>query len=245
MEYVIGAVLGAVAGLALGLYFDKLRSGAAYKTRDEIIEQAKKEAENTKRELELADREELLKRREKMDRELNQEWEKLRDSERKVDEREIQLKERESNQKKQERMLESMQLKLTERTKAVEAKDKQLDRILKDEQEQLYKISSLTPDQAKGMLLDRLDRELKSETGALVLKHRNELKEICEKEAQEIIGMAVQRYASAHTSESTVATVDIPSDEMKGRIIGREGRTSGPSKKRPGPTSSSTIHRVS
>ncbi|MAT13795.1 MAG: ribonuclease Y [Planctomyces sp.] len=224
MEYVIGALIGAVVGLALGLYFEKLRSGAAYKTRDEIIEQAKKEAENAKREMELADREEMLKRREELDKELNQERDKLREVERKLDQKEIQFKERDANQKKQERMLETMQLKLTERTKAVEAKDKQLDRVLKEEQEQLYKISSLTPDQAKEMLLDRLDRELKSEAGSLVLKHRNELKEICEREAQEIIGMAVQRYASAHTSESTVATVDIPSDEMKGRIIGREGR---------------------
>jgi len=223
MEYIIGGV-AAVVGLAIGLFFQRLRMGAAYKTRDEIVEQARKEADNQKTEMQLAAREEMLKRREEMEEELNKDREKIRESERDIDQREVQLKERLSNQKKQERMLESMQVKLTERTKAMEAKDQQLSKVLKEEQEQLYKISGLSPEQAKDKLLVRLEQDLKAETGALVLKHRNELQEICEKEAQEVVGMAVQRYASAHTSESTVSTVDIPNDEMKGRIIGREGR---------------------
>lgn len=223
MDYIIGGV-AAVVGLAIGLFFQRLRMGAAYKTRDEIVEQAKKEADNQKTEMKLAAREEMLKRREEMEEELNKDREKIRESERDIDQREVQLKERLSNQKKQERMLESMQVKLTERTKAMEAKDQQLSKVLKEEQEQLYKISGLSPEQAKDKLLVRLEQDLKAETGALVLKHRNELQEICEKEAQEVVGMAVQRFASAHTSESTVSTVDIPNDEMKGRIIGREGR---------------------
>ena len=73
-------------------------------------------------------------------------------------------------------------------------------------------------------MINRLDKQLSSEAGSLILKHQQQLKKDAEKEAREIIGMAVQRYASAHTSETTVATIDIPSDEMKGRIIGREGR---------------------
>src|SRR5690606_12686323 len=74
------------------------------------------------------------------------------------------------------------------------------------------------------MLLERLDRQLKNETGAIILRHQNELKTECERQAREVIAMTVQRYAAALTSEMTVSTVDIPSDEMKGRIIGREGR---------------------
>ena len=74
------------------------------------------------------------------------------------------------------------------------------------------------------MLLERLDRQLKNETGILILKYQNELKADCDRQAREILSMAVQRYAAPHTSETTVSTVDIPNDEMKGRIIGREGR---------------------
>jgi len=88
----------------------------------------------------------------------------------------------------------------------------------------LYKISGLSPQAAQDTLLSRLNQELKNETGAVILKPRAGAQGNCDKLAREIIGMAVQRYAASHTSETTVSSVDIPSDEMKGRIIGREGR---------------------
>src|SRR4029077_662441 len=84
--------------------------------------------------------------------------------------------------------------------------------------------SGMSPQAAQDTLLSRLNQELKNETGAVILKHESELKQNCDKMAREIIGMAVQRYAASHTSETTVSSVDIPNDEMKGRIIGREGR---------------------
>jgi ribonuclease Y len=121
-------------------------------------------------------------------------------------------------------MLEATQAKLAERNKAAEAKERELGRLLKEEQDRLYTISELSKDRATEMLLDRLDKELRNETGALILQNQQRLKEESDRQAREIIGMAVQRYAAAHTSETTVSTVDIPSDEMKGRIIGREGR---------------------
>jgi ribonuclease Y len=96
--------------------------------------------------------------------------------------------------------------------------------MIREEQDQLYRISELSKEQATEQLLKRLDRELADQTGALIMKHETELRNECERRAREIIGMAVQRYASAHTSETTVSTVDIPNDDVKGRIIGREGR---------------------
>ncbi|GIS62666.1 MAG: hypothetical protein CM1200mP2_48910 [Planctomycetaceae bacterium] len=113
---------------------------------------------------------------------------------------------------------------LAERQKVIDSREVELERVLQDEQEQLYKISGLEADAAKEMLLDRLERTLKQDTGALLLKHEAALKEKQEEMAREIVGMAAQRCASTHTSEMTVSTVDIPNDEMKGRIIGREGR---------------------
>ncbi|MDA1014809.1 MAG: ribonuclease Y [Planctomycetota bacterium] len=224
MGEAIAAVLGIVLGTGLGLFLDKLKKGAAYQARDEIIKQAEIEAENIKKSQELAAKETLLKRREELEKDINVVRDELRDTERRLDKREQALVEQHDDFRKKESMLQTTQKKLAERTKVIEKKEVDIERMLKDEQERLYKISGLDRDQAKEELLHRLDRELNNETGALILKHEAEIKLKCEQQAREIIGMAVQRYASAHTSETTVSTVDIPSDEMKGRIIGREGR---------------------
>lgn len=218
------AAVGLAVGVAVGLFFDRLRMGAAYRTRDELVTQATAEAENIRKEQELAGKEELLRRREELDREHNAVRDELRDQERRLEKREGALEEVQADFRKKERMLESTQSKLAERMKVVDAKETEVERILKQEQEQLYKISSLAPDEAKELLLNRLERDLSNEMGALILTHESEVKQRAEKQAREIIGMSIQRYASAHTSETTVSTVDIPTDDMKGRIIGREGR---------------------
>ncbi|MCH2210425.1 MAG: ribonuclease Y [Fuerstiella sp.] len=222
---VVGAAVAAgLAGIALGFFFDRLRKGSAYQGRDEILEQARRDAENNRRNEEIVLKEEMLKRREEQEQKLEQLRDKIRDRERGVDKRESQLRELQNGITKKEQMLQATQLKLTERSKATDARQKELDRLLNEEREQLYKISGLTKEQASEQLLRRIERDLADEVGALIMKHEDEVKGECEKQAREIIGMAVQRYASTHVSETTVSSVDIPSDEMKGRIIGREGR---------------------
>lgn len=223
VEVTIGLVALAI-GVLVGSFFDRLRRGAAYQTRDAMLQQAERDAENIRRSEQLAVKEELLQRREELEKEMNLIREELREDEKRLDKRESALDELQDDFRKKERMVEATQVKLADRTKAVEVREKELDRIIKDEQEQLYKISGLDKEAAKEMLLSRLDRELKNETGSLILKFEAELKEKRDVMAREIVGMAVQRCASSHTSETTVSTVDIPNDEMKGRIIGREGR---------------------
>ncbi|MCA9063171.1 MAG: ribonuclease Y, partial [Planctomycetaceae bacterium] len=147
-----------------------------------------------------------------------------RERERELDKRESHLSEQQDAFRKKEKMLQTTQQKLSDRTRAIDAREAELERVLKEEQEQLYRISELGRTEAVDMLLKRLERELADETGALIMKHEAEVRLECDRKSREIIGMAVQRYASAHTSETTVSTVDIPNDEMKGRIIGREGR---------------------
>ncbi len=224
MEYVICGSVALLLGGAIGLYFEKMRRGAAYQDRDAIVQLAQRDADNLRRTEEIAAKEIVLKRREELEREINKTRDSLRDNERQLDKREQSLKEQLSDLGKKERLLQAGQTKVAERLKVLDARDKELERLLRDEQEQLYKISGLDKETAKNQLLDRIGRDLKNETGALILKHEAELREQCEVKAREIIGMAVQRCASAHTSELAVSTVDIPNDEMKGRIIGREGR---------------------
>lgn len=218
------ALVGLVAGCGLGFFFERIKRGAAYQDRDLIIEQAKRDAETVRRDEELKNREELLKKREELEASLNETKDKLHQRERELDKREGSLDDRDEEFQKRERMIESQQAKLTARSKAIEVKEKELDRVLEREQDQLYKISEMKPEQAKELLLERLDRTLKDETGGLIIKYENELKDRQDELSREILGMAIQRISSAQTSEMTVSTVDIPNDEMKGRIIGREGR---------------------
>ncbi len=220
------AIVGAAAAIsaAIGWFFNRLVRGAAYQQRDQILAQARVDAETILKSQELEAKEELIKRREALEREMSSVRDELREQERRLDRRDTSLTEQQQDMGKKERMLEVTQRKLAERNEAVEAKDTELSQALRQQQDQLYKISGMNSDQAREQLLTRLGHELQNETGAFIIKHEQELKQNADRMAREIIGMAVQRYAAAHTSETTVSSVDIPTDEMKGRIIGREGR---------------------
>ncbi len=224
LQIFAAAAITLVIGLALGYFIDYLIKAKAHKSAEELIKEAQRKVEDLARQSELAAKDELLERKRKIDRELDKIREEVRQQERLIDKRESALSETEANLKKRERMVEQQQQRFTERTKFIETREREIERILQEEQDELFKISGLNKKDAEDRLLSHLDKKLKNETGALILKHQQELKQEQEKLAREIIGMAVQRYASTHTSETTVSTVDIPSDEMKGRIIGREGR---------------------
>jgi len=218
------ATIALIVGLAVGLVIERISRGAAYQRRNEIIEQARQEAENLKKTEELSAKEELIGRREELEKEMNAIREELRDHERKLDRKESTLDDLQQDINKKERMVEGLQNKLSDRQKQLESRETELDQVLREEREQLFKISGLSPEAAQDRLISQLNSELKNETGAIILKHNQELKETCDKLAREAVGMAVQRCAASHASETTVSSVDIPNDDMKGRIIGREGR---------------------
>ncbi|MFN9372872.1 MAG: ribonuclease Y [Planctomycetaceae bacterium] len=217
-------LVSALVGLAAGWLLERLIRGAAYQQRDQILSQARADAETLRKSQDLAAKEDLLKRREALERELGEVRDELRDQERRLDRRDTLLTEQQQDMAKKERMVEITQKKLAEKLEQADARDTELQQTLRQQQDQLFRISGLTADQAREQLFTRLEQELKGETGAMILKHEQELKQNADRLAREIIGMAVQRYAAAHTSETTVSSVDIPNDEMKGRIIGREGR---------------------
>ena len=217
-------LVSALVGLAAGWLFERLIRGAAYQQRDQILSQARTDAETLRKSQDLAAKEDLLKRRESLERELGAVRDELREQERRLDRRDTVLTEQQQDMSKKERMVEITQKKLAEKLEQSDARDTELQQTLRQQQDHLFRISGMTADQAREQLFTRLEQELKGETGAMILKHEQELKQNADRLAREIIGMAVQRYAAAHTSETTVSSVDIPNDEMKGRIIGREGR---------------------
>src|SRR5262249_26382284 len=127
-------------------------------------------------------------------------------------------------QLKKERALEHAQRKLSERREHVENRGRELDKLIQEQSEKLHQITNLSRDQAEKMLMERLEVALSDEVAARIKKREEYLRAISEEKAKEILVTAVQRYGAAHTADTTVSTVDIPSDDMKGRIIGREGR---------------------
>jgi ribonuclease Y len=189
-----------------------------------IIEEAHKEAEKIKQKGELEAKTEYLRRNEQFEKEAAETRNELRETERRLTKREDNLERKTEAINSRERNLDLASKKLTEREKAIAGKEQQLDDVINQQKMQLMKIANMTVDEAKELLLQRLEKEVEKEAADLIAKRHNEAKETAANEAREIIVTTIQRYAAEHTSDYTVSTVDIPNDEMKGRVIGREGR---------------------
>lgn len=148
----------------------------------------------------------------------------MHERERHLDKREDVHDQQMEQLRKQEKMVESNQRKLADRIDETNRRNEDLAKLIDMQRQTLHQISGLTRDEAATKLLSALDTELTREGGQLILKHERRIAEICDQKCRDYLLSAIQRYAAAHTAETTTSTVDIPSDEMKGRIIGREGR---------------------
>jgi ribonuclease Y len=126
--------------------------------------------------------------------------------------------------RKQEKIVEGTQRRLTERLEDANRRGEELNKLLDMQRQTLHQLSGMSRDEATKRLLATVEDELTGEIGTMILRHEKKMQEVCDQKARDILLTALQRYAAGHTAESTTSTVDIPSDEMKGRIIGREGR---------------------
>ncbi|MBN9519669.1 ribonuclease Y [bacterium] len=190
----------------------------------ELVEKGRREADEIVRDAELRARDEAARRRDELLRELDQARAEAREVERRAEKREDAAEQKARELTRKERQLESVQKKLAERKERLEEKSKRLDELTEEQTRKLHELSGLSREAAERTLLDRLDRELADEAAARIRQHEERLRQQAEAKAREILATAVQRFAADHTADTTVSTVDIPSDDMKGRIIGREGR---------------------
>jgi ribonucrease Y len=204
------------------LLADELRVAQA--RGNELVEQSRRDAEQIVREAELKARDDAFHRREELTRELEVARTEVRELERRAEKREDAAEQKQKDLSRKEKHLEAVKEKLADRKEAVEKKAKQLDDLLEQETKRLHEITGLSRDAAEKMLLDRLERELSTEIATKIRRHEERFKEHAEAKAREILTTTIQRWAATVTAGSTVSTVDIPSDDMKGRIIGREGR---------------------
>ena len=220
----IGAVVGFIVGWILNERIQKSRVAGARALAEQIVGDARKEAETIREKAKLEAENELHKARERFEREsaqrraeLQQLEAKLLDQERKLD-RKVDLLSRKEGE------LRQLERELKERERAVQAKDAQLSELLEEQISQLERISGMTAEEAKTLLIAKLEQKAKQEAAYRAKEIKDRAIAEAEKEAREIVGMAIQRYAAEQAVESTVSVVSLPSDEMKGRIIGREGR---------------------
>lgn len=218
------AVLAAVLTFVLVRVLDRVRKKDAETEARQIVEQAQREASNRLREADLEAKEKALQQKAAVEKELGRIREELRERERLLDKRTETLEQQADDLRKQERIVESTQRRLTEKLEESNARHEELSRVLDKQQQVLHEVSGLNREQATERLMRLLEEELTRETGARLIKHEKRVAETCDAKAREMLLTAMQRYAAAHTAESTTSTVDIPNDEMKGRIIGREGR---------------------
>lgn len=214
------------AGMGMGLVklIDYLRKRDADKEAQQIINQAEMQAASRRKEAEIEAKEIALQEKAKNEEAANVVRQQLHERERQLDKADDQLQQRADQLGKQEKMVESNQRRLAEKIEDAGRRQKELDDLLDVERQTLHNISGLEPEQAKQQLLERLDKELADEQGKLIMQREKEIAQSVDTKAKELLITSVQRFAAAHTAEATTSTVDIPSDEMKGRIIGREGR---------------------
>lgn len=226
--YIGLAGIAAVAFMGLGYLIRKIHAKNRIKNAEDnarkMLDEAKIDADKLRHEAELQAKDVLLKLRSEFEKETKDRRQELIILEKRLLQKEENLDRKVDIIDRKEKDNERKENSLVDKEKQIVAKDKEMERLLQEEKEKLQNISGMTRDEAKQLLLKKLDDEVKQEAAIFIKKSEEEAKEKADKEARKIIGLAIQRCAADHTVETTVSVVHLPSDEMKGRIIGREGR---------------------
>ncbi len=221
LTIVITFLISAVIFIPIGMVMRKKTAESKIKSAEDeakrLLENAKIEAENKKKEEIFKIKDEMLKARNDLDLEIKERRGEVQLQEKRIIQKEESLDKRSNNLERKEKELEDKYRKNDE----IKAK---LEENLKEQDEKLQKISGLTTEEAKNYLLEKVEKEIVDEKASLIRDLDAKAKEEADKNAREIIGYAIQKCAADHTSETTVSVVSLPNDDMKGRIIGREGR---------------------
>lgn len=217
----ISALLGIFVGIIVGYFVRKniseAKIGQAEKMADDIIDKAKKDAETLQKEKLLEAKEEIHKWRNEAEKENKERRIEVQKFERRIIQKEEVLD-------KKLQALENKETVLNDKLKKIEKKEENVEAIKVQQLEKLESISGITSDQAKEIILTNAEREVRREMSIMIKEIESQAKDEADKKSREIIGYAIQKCAADHVAETTVTVVNLPNDEMKGRIIGREGR---------------------
>ena len=220
----ITLIVGAFFGYALCKDSYEKKLSQAKKTAEDIISDAKKSAKSLKKETLLEAKDEAHKYREKQENDLNDRRNDVKKQENRNLERQDILDRKDQSLEKREENIEKNENNITARQKQLAEKDEQLTATLDEQKAELTRVSNLTREQARKIILDDLNKKLTHERAIMINQSNEQARQYADKEAKSLIVAAIQRSAADTVSESTVTTVTLPNEDMKGRIIGREGR---------------------
>jgi len=219
----IGILIGVVIGLIVGgggIYAliqinSKSAIARARQEAQQIVDNARREGENRAKEIELAAKQDQLRAKEKFEREHEGNRRKLEELETRLSKREDTLDKKLDTLTVKERHLDDLEEKVAKREQLVTQKETELTQVLREQRERLLSITNLSLDQAKELLLKRIEDECRQDCGALILRMTEQAQEEAKEKSRQILLQAIQRYAAEQTSDHTVSTVTIPTDDMK------------------------------
>ncbi|MGG3451269.1 MULTISPECIES: ribonuclease Y [Domibacillus] len=225
---IISILLGLIIGVVVGYFVRKSiaesKIAGAKTAADQIVDDAKREAEASKKEALLEAKDEIHKLRTETELEIRERRNELQKQENRLLQKEENLDRKDDSLNKREETLELKEVALNTRQQHIEEMDSKVDEMVKKQQSELERISALTRDEARSIILERTEQELSHDIAIMVKENEHRAKEESDKKAREVLSLAIQRCAADHVAETTVSVVTLPNDEMKGRIIGREGR---------------------
>ncbi len=221
-------VIALGVGVGLGVVFSGLLAGkklhAVKAETEQLVKRSEDDAKNAAEKIRLAAERDALERKDRADTDLETARNEIRESERRLAKREDQFERKEQSLADKDRSITEKINRLDTKGEQLDEKNTKLDEALKKQSHELERISQLGAEQAKEILLERVADRSRAEMGKVTRAIVEQAEDTAKDEAKEVLINAIQRYANEHSSESTVRTVAIPSDDMKGRIIGREGR---------------------
>ena len=217
-------VIGLIIGYGLSFLINFLSGNIASKKSERLMEQAKKDIEKLKRDAAIEQKEEAHKAKMDLDKEIREKKEELKETENRILQRESSIDKREEIYQKRELALDERERKLTEKNEEIHIEKSKVEEIKKEQLDLLEKISGFSKEKAKEMVMSTVRENMTKEISEYIRERENEAKLEADKQAREMIVTSMQKYAADIASDQTVTVVDLPNDEMKGRIIGREGR---------------------
>ena len=220
LTLIIGLIIGAVIVFIIFSIINKNRISKANK----LIENAKKEADKQKRDSLLELKEESYKLKQQTDAEIKEKKAELKQTEDRLISRENNLDKREEMLQKRDSSLDEKENNLLARAQNIQEKEEKMDALLKNEMEQLEKISGFSKEKAKAQIMSRVETEMSKEIAQYIQEEMSKAKLEANEKAKQLIVNAMERYSDDVVGLQTVSTIDLPNDDMKGRLIGREGR---------------------
>lgn len=221
---ILALTIGILCGVGLFFIINYIRGNQAEKKAKQLIDQAMKEAEKKRRDSLLELKEESYRSKQELEREIKEKKSELKQSEDRLMQREKNLDKREEMLQNRDEMLEKKDTLLNNKQKEIQEKETKMEELLKEEMEQLERIAKFSKEKAHDLIMKRVEATMAKEKAEYIKEQESEAKLIAAEKAKQLIVGSMQRYSNDVTNEQTVSTIILPNDEMKGRLIGREGR---------------------